>query len=420
MIALDAGSRVSAAHVVVRREDVDEYVVGDPASGNFVIVPEVGARLVELFAAGHTLAEAAELVERETGEPIDALDFAEVLIEAGIINASSNTTSGPTAAAQTGRGGEDAEARPAARYWSVSRVPAALVRPLFGRVAWTFYAACLIATAAMFVAEASLLPTYEDTFIFPDVVLSLLVTNIVVVILTIIHEVWHALAGAAVGVPSRLRIERRGIFPVLETDLTGLWVLPPERRYGPFLAGMAIDSVVLFAAVAPRFAWSRGWIDLPPELIRFLAMVVFSQVVKLAFQTLAYLRTDMYLVMATATGCGNLHQVTRSSLKRLIRKLNPAEAMVLGNAHAKDLRVSRWYRLLYLAGLVWMIWFAWHFLWPSAKVTFGWAAGVLLGAPFASAYWWEGIALLVFASLNVLLPVGVIVRNRYQARRVVR
>ncbi|MFC0622993.1 hypothetical protein [Kribbella deserti] len=410
MIALDAGSRVSAAHVVVRREDADEYVVGDPASGNFVVVPAVGARLVELFAAGHTLAEAAEVVERETGEPIDALDFAEVLIEAGIVNA------GPTVTSPS----DDAEERPAARFWSVSRVPAALVRPLFGRVAWTFYAACLVATAAMFVAETSLLPTYEDTFIFPDVVLSLLVTNIVVVILTVIHEIWHAFAGAAVGVPSRLRIERRGIFPVLETDLTGLWVLPPERRYGPFLAGMAIDSVVLFAAVAPRFAWSRGWIDLPPELIRFLAMVVFSQVVKLAFQTLAYLRTDMYLVMATATGCGNLHQVTRLSLKRLIRKLNPAEATILGNAHAKDLRVSRWYRLLYLAGLVWMVWFAWHFLWPSAKVTFGWAGGVLIGAPFASAYWWEGIALVLFASLNVLLPIGVIVRNRYQARKVAR
>jgi hypothetical protein len=63
-------------------------------------------------------------------------------------------------------------------------------------------------------------------------------------------------------------MERRGIFPVLETDLTGLWALPPERRYGPFLAGMAVDGVVLFAAVAPRFAWSRGWIDLSPGLIR--------------------------------------------------------------------------------------------------------------------------------------------------------
>ena len=71
----------------------------------------------------------------------------------------------------------------------MSRVPARLVRPLFGRVAWTVYVGCLVATLAMFVAEPSLLPTYEDTFIFPDIVLSLLITNVVVIVLTVVHEV---------------------------------------------------------------------------------------------------------------------------------------------------------------------------------------------------------------------------------------
>jgi putative peptide zinc metalloprotease protein len=400
VIALDAASRLSVANVVVRREDEDEYVVGDPATGNFVVVDEAGARLVELFAAGHTVGEAADEVERETGEPIDAIEFAEALVDAGII------------------GGRPVEQTPTpnVRYWAVSRIPARFVKPLFGPTAWTVYGSTLVATIVMFALTPSLLPTYEDTFIFPDIVLSLLITNIVVVVLTIIHEIWHALAGAAVGVPSRLRMERRGIFPVLETDLSGLWALPAQRRYSPFLAGMAIDCVLLFAAVAPRFAWSRGWIDLPPGLIRFLAMVVFSQVVKLAFQTLAYLRTDMYLVMATATGSRNLHQVTRLSLKRMIRKLTPQEAAILRDAHARDLQVSRWYRLLYLAGVIWLAWFAYYFLWPSTKVTFGWAAGVLVGTPVGSAYWWEGVALLGFASLNIVLPLYVVIRNRIRAR----
>jgi hypothetical protein len=270
-------------------------------------------------------------------------------------------------------------------------------------------------TLVMFMIEPSLRPTYEDTFVFPDIVASLLVTNVVVIALTFLHEIWHALAGAAVGVRSRLRLERRGIFPVLETDLSGLWALPPAKRYGPFLAGMAIDSVILFFAVAPRYAWSRGWIDLSPMLIRILAMVVLSQVAKLAFQTLAYLRTDMYLVMATATGCGNLHQVTRLSLKRLVRRLTPAEQQVMATAHDRDLRVARWYRLLYLTGLIWMVWFAIHFLLPSAKVTFGWAFGVLLQAPPFSLYWCEGLVLLAFTSLNVFLPLGVWIRNRRRA-----
>lgn len=397
MITLDAGSRLDVGHLIVRQEDEDEYIVGDPATGTFVVVPELGARLVELFAAGRTVAEAAAELEQETGEPIDALDFAEVLVDAGII-----------------AGTADA---PKAKVWSVSRIPAWVVRPLFGKVAWTFYVGCLLTTLWMFVAEPSLRPTYEDTFVFPDIAASLLLTNIVVVLLTILHEVWHAFAGAAVGVPSQLRLERRGVFPVLETDLSGLWALPPSKRYGPFLAGMGIDSVILFAAVAPRYAWSHGWIELPPGLIRILAMVVLSQVAKLAFQTLAYLRTDMYLVMATATGCGNLHQVTRLSLKRLIRKLRPEETTILRDASPRDLRVARWYRLLYLTGLVWMIWFAVQFVLPSAKVTLGWSLGVLFGAPVVSFYWWEGVLLLSFTLLDITLPLIVLVRNRIRARR---
>ncbi|MEU0094490.1 hypothetical protein [Kribbella sp. NPDC006257] len=398
MIALDADSRLAVGHLIVRQENEDEYVVGDPATGTFVVVPEIGARLVELFIAGRTISEAAKAVERELGEPIDALDFAEVLVEAGII---------------TDQGAD----RSHGKVWSVSKIPAWVVRPLFGKVAWTFYVGCLLTTLWMFVAEPSLRPTYEDTFVFPDIAASLLLTNVVVVLLTILHEMWHAFAGAAVGVPSQLRLERRGVFPVLETDLSGLWALPPSKRYGPFLAGMGIDSVILFAAVAPRYAWSHGWIDLPPGLIRILAMVVLSQVAKLAFQTLAYLRTDMYLVMATATGCNNLHQVTRLSLKQLVRKLKPAEATILRDANPRDLRVARWYRLLYLAGLVWMVFFALQFVLPSAKVALGWSLGILFGAPIASLYWWEGVLLISFTLLDVALPLIVLVRNRIRARR---
>ncbi|QNE20653.1 hypothetical protein F1D05_25475 [Kribbella qitaiheensis] len=398
MITLDAGSRLAVGHLIVRQEAEDEYVVGDPATGTFVVVPQLGARLVELFAAGRTVAEAAAELEQELGEPIDALDFAEVLVEAGII------TDG------------DAEVR-RAKVWPVSRIPAWVVKPLFGKVAWTFYVGCLITTLLMFLAEPSLRPTYEDTFVFPDIAASLLLTNIVVVLLTILHEIWHAFAGAAVGVPSQLRLERRGVFPVLETDLSGLWALPPSKRYGPFLAGMGIDSVILFAAVAPRYAWSHGWIDLPPGLIRILAMVVLSQVAKLAFQTLAYLRTDMYLVMATATGCNNLHQVTRLSLKKLIRKLKPEEATILRDANPRDLRVARWYRMLYVAGLTWMVFFALEFVLPGAKVTLGWSLGILFGAPVAGFYWWEGVLLISFTLLDVTLPLIVVVRNRIRARR---
>jgi len=396
-------SRPAVGYLVVRQEDEDEYVVGDPRTGIFVAVPEVGARLISKLAAGRTIAEAAEEVERETGEYLDALDFVEVLVDAGVLDQRS----------------EPDAPEPRVRYWSVSKIPSRYVRPLFGRAAWTVYALGLSASIAIFVAEPSLVPTYEDTFFLPDILASIIITNVVVIAFTYLHEIWHGLAGAAAGIPSRLRIELRGIFPVLETDLTGLWTLPPERRYSPFLAGMAIDGVILFASLAPRFAWSRGWIELPPGLIRFLGLMVFTQMARLVFQTLAYMRTDMYLVLSTATGSQNLHQVTRLSFKRLILKLKPDEATALRDAHPRDLRVARWYRLLYLAGMLWMVWFAWHYLLPSARLVFGWAGAVLAGAPPGSYGWWEAIVLAALALFNLVAPLAIFIRNRREARRAV-
>jgi hypothetical protein len=73
--------------------------------------------------------------------------------------------------------------------------------------------------------------------------------------------------------------------------------------------------------------------------------------------------------------------------------------------------------LLYLAGLVWMVWFAINFILPAAKVTLGWASGVMVGAPIFSFYWWEGILLICFALVNLTLPLVVAIRNRIRAKR---
>lgn len=99
------------------------------------------------------------------------------------------------------------------------------------------------------------------------------------------------------------------------------------------------------------------------------------------------------------------------------RRLKPDEKVILRDAHARDVQVSRWYRLLYVTGITWMGWFAYFYLWPSAKVVFGWMGGVLRDAPIGSYGWWEAIVLGAFAAFNLFLPLAVVVRNRREARR---
>ncbi len=77
----------------------------------------LGARLIELLAAGSTVAEAATQLEHELGEPVDVVDFVEMLVEAGLLD--EREAIGETAAEE-----QSAEPGKKVKYWVVSEIPA--------------------------------------------------------------------------------------------------------------------------------------------------------------------------------------------------------------------------------------------------------------------------------------------------------
>lgn len=389
--SLDADSQLDLAHLTVRAESRDEYVVGDPYTGVFVSVPAVGALAVRLLAAGRTVGETADAVRARTGLDVDVVDLAESIHAAGLTP-------------------------PVKR----DRAPVRFARTaavLFSGPAWTAYVSCFVGVLAMFVVEPGLLPTYEALYFVPDVFLSLLVLNALGMMAGALHELGHVLGGAAHGVPGRLRIGRRAYFLVLETDLTGLWALPRRQRYGPFLAGLAFDSVLMFGAVGTRFGWVRGWWDVPPVVLRLLGAFVLVQAFVMAFQGLAFMRTDGYMVLSTAVGGRNLHRVSALSLRRAVGlRLTAREKAELAGAHPADIGHARWYRLLYLLGIGWVLWFLVAYVWPSLRVIVGWTLiTVQRGSP-AQALWWEAALLLMVEAMFVVVPVVSFVQARIRRR----
>lgn len=383
-----AGGAVIAIH-----QDRDEYIIGDPRTGVFFAVPEVGARIARLLADGHSVEQVERILEDEPGESVDVRDFAAALSGSGLL---------------------EAVARPP---YSPGRLLSLIARALFSRAAWTAYIVCAIGIPVMFVVEPELLPSFESVYFVPDVVLSLLVANAMAMAGAAVHELWHKLAAVAARVPARVRAGRRAYFLVLETDLTALWSLPRHRRYGPFLAGLAIDAVLTAAALALRLGWSRGWWDPDPLLVRVAGSFVLIQVFRMTFQALAFLRTDLYLVLTTALGARNLHRVANLSLRRGLRlRLKPAEAAELAEAHPRDLSLARWYRILYAFGICWAAWFFVTFAWPSLLVVVEWAAQTLSGTGPGKAEWWEALLLLLIEATFLLYPLTSAVRQRLRGR----
>lgn len=376
---------LTAIRQVVVAHDGDEHVLGRPDLGIYVTVPAAGAVFVAALQAHASVPEATARASAEAGSEVDGEDFLVGLRAAGLLEP-------PSAAAAPG-----ARGLPRTRQirW-IEGVSPATARRLFGRAAWTCYTAAAVSVAVTLVARPDLRPNYEHALWLPDPILSAITLTLIAWATTALHEVWHWLAGRAIGVPAAFRISFRGIILVFETDVSQLVTLPRRRRYGVFLAGSAVDLTVAALALALRLTHQDGLVPLPAWLDRLLAAIVLLQLYRTFLQgTLLFLRTDGYAVLANALRCHDLYRATWLTTKRRLWRLTDPEATELATISPHDRRVARWFGFGYLASVAAMVWLAFAFILPFLVRVGDWVAEHLRNPVPASPAFWESVAILV-------------------------
>ncbi|CAM5777865.1 hypothetical protein [Cellulomonas persica] len=384
-------SSVLRLHALTRTTQGDRVVVGRADTGRFVAIPAVGLRALDLLDEGRSVAEVErEVTPDDAPEPVDVLAFARSLVALGFVAEVDDARSD----------GASAEAGPA-RGFVVA--PRARARWLFSRAGAVLAALCGVAVVAMLVAVPSVRPHALDVFFLDSPARSLAVVTVVTYVLAGLHELAHVMAAAALGVPARLRITRRLYFLTFETNLTGLWALPPRRRVGPLLAGMAFDVVVLAAALALRAAGIG-----PDRLLAAVALVELSAIV---VQFFVFLRSDVYAVMTALLGCTHLQRTTRLLLRRAVRRLTPDERATLAATPPRDLAVARWYRFVHVAGMVLATWFFVVLFVPSTWHLLTWMRDSLVSAGPTSGAFWEALVLGVLLLSPRVLTAVVAVRD---------
>lgn len=363
-------------------DDGDKVIVGDPQVGRFVAVPPVGAVVIRALRDGATIGQAKVQAETLVGETVDVTAFVATLGRLGFV-ADSDVVEHRTAAIHlTG--------------WRAGP-RAALVRPFFGRTAWTVYALAFAFTLVILATVPQVRPTAGDAFIIDDVGLSLLVFLLLSTATTAFHECWHWLAAVAAGVPARFGVDRRWYFIVFETDLSQIWRLPRRARYGPVLAGLAADSVLMAGVVMVELGELAGWWRLPTTVASLAASLLFAKVASVTWQAMLFLRTDLYAVLQIATGCRNLWRVKTLLLRRAFGRLDESGRAELNRANPRDVAVGRWFRWVWLGGFgVALAWFGAFYL-PFLMVIVRWAGDGLALGPARPAFWYHlGVFVGVF------------------------
>jgi putative peptide zinc metalloprotease protein len=402
MTAAAAAELADGATLAVRALSVvpegDEFVVGDAESSVYVVLPAIGVRVLELLASGRTLEEVSAEAHRVVGRDIDVVDFAQSLLDLGFA-----TLAGGETAVEAGR------AREAAPLW---------LRHCFSRIAWAGYAACALAAIAFFAIRPSLFPRASDIFFLGTPVRSLAALTAITYVLAAAHEGCHWLAARAEGVPARISVSRRLYFLAFEIDLTGLWSLPRRRRYSALLAGMAFDAVLLFPLLFARFGDGAGWWRLGGGAARVVAALAFVEVTAITAQFWIFVRTDVYAVLITATGCVNLFRVNQLMVRRALRITTPTQEQELVESHERDVAVARWFRWIYVLGLAAAAWFFVVYFAPATIRLVTWIVGSIAHSGVGSEHFWEALVFggLIFSPQALTLGVALRDLRRWRAR----
>jgi len=392
VLTISAEQRQAIAQMVVAPDGAD-FVLGRPDLNRYVCVPAAGAEFVRQLQAEGSLAQATARAGEVAGEPVDGAEFWAGLAEAGLLDAPSKTSS------------------------SGYRISPRLARRFFGRAGWSVYLTFAALAISILAARPDLRPTFESAWFLADPILSLLLILPVGLALSGVHEWWHWLAGRAEGITGSFRVSFRGPYLVFETDLTQIVALPRRRRYGPFLAGMAMDSSLLGLALLARLAFRLGWITLPAVTDRLLGAIVLILVLAIVWQWAGlFLRNDGYAVLANFLRCHNLYRATFLTNKWRLRHLTEAEQAELAAISERDRSTALWFGVVQLIGMGLVAWMMLNFALPLVIGTAAWVFANLRSPDLTAGVFWKSVLALLYLAAVYFGPLLLAVRQRLRTR----
>jgi hypothetical protein len=366
-------------HSLTFVDEGEDVLIGRPEIESFALFPPDGAELVRHLQAGATVKQASDWYLATYGEEADVADVVQTLRTLGFIRADSET-----------------ETVSAPVRWR--RLGSALLSP----VALCCYLALGVTTCYLEVRDPVLRPDSGGLFTGGSLLLIGFAVYVAQFAGLYLHEGFHVLAGRRLGVGSRLGIGRRLYFIVFQTTMTGLMAVPPGKRILPFCAGLLADAInyclmVLIADACGSTTFAG----------RFALALAYVTLIRMSWQFMIFMETDVYYVFATITHCPNLRRLAIARLRTIVGRA-PLETRWT----ERERRIVRWYLPFVVVGSAVMIAVGVLLVVP-AMAQFGdrLVDGIADGDRFGPQFW-NSAATSGLLALQVAALIVIVIRDR--------
>jgi putative peptide zinc metalloprotease protein len=325
-----------------RQLNGEEVVIGILEKGVFLALPPEAVDLLDKFAAGKTVGEAADFYREATGETPDMDDFLTVLEINGLIEPASTDA------------GDKIQQPIREPKYHFRGFPQSLARRLFSYPVLACAGALIALAITLIVRGPSPIPGPTELVFEKHRALGLTLITVVGYGGVFLHEMAHLVAARSLGVNAHIGISLRLWYIVFETDMTGLWSLPKQQRYLPMLAGILFDAALGSLFVVLIFAGQHRLFMFTPWTETLLRAAAFITLTRILFEFFLFVRTDIYYVAATFLNCKNMLDDTRVFLRNKIARFRSHSAIVdQSGIPLAERRAIRFYSVFYLAGIVW-------------------------------------------------------------------
>jgi len=344
---LDDESHVEFFRTLVKVKDGERYVVGRPDTRTFVELPEVGAQAITLLQKGLSVREVQEELKNRFEKEFDVKSFIHELLSSGFVKSIEGH-------AVTGVPVEGQIVEVKGERKRLLKIRAEHVKWLFSRpFLGGFFAPVITAGIIIMLLNPSYWPKPEDLLFHESLTLVLLGVYGISFILLFLHEIAHLFAAIPLGVQGNIKLSNRLFYIVLETNLTNLWMVPRKKRYPAYLAGLIIDITVISTFTILMWLSDIKVLGGSGGIFYGLAKAaIFLELLRVAWQFMFFMKTDIYHLFADYFKCKNLYGDTMNYITNKLMKLfgKSDRQRDMSFIPENEMRVIRKYAIFFLAG----------------------------------------------------------------------